>query len=86
MGAQVVESHLFERHRFRTPAYGRSNVPSNSLLDSPGVWESAGQAYLHEVLVTRTGIAATLAIIYAQARLCPPLKPQQCCLICVSYI
>ena len=50
------------------PTYGRSNVPQNSILDHAGVWENCNHGYLHEVLIKREGIAATLAIIYTQVR------------------
>jgi regulator of sirC expression with transglutaminase-like and TPR domain len=36
-----------------------------ALVDHPGVWEKAGHAYLNEVLVSRTGIPAALAIVLA---------------------
>ena len=65
---QVVKSQLFNEKQFRAPTYGRSNVPFNSILDHPGIWENASQAYLHEVLIRKKGIAATLAIIFAQVR------------------
>lgn len=35
------------------------------MVDHPGVWENAGHAYLNDVLVTKQGIAAALAVILA---------------------
>lgn len=68
---QVVKDQLFNEKSFRGPTYGRSNVPFNSNFDHPGIWENASQAYLHEVLIRKKGIAATLAIIFAQVRALP---------------
>jgi len=48
---------------FKVPAYGRSNLPKRSMLDHPGVWEDARMAYLHEVLVRRTGSPAACVIV-----------------------
>jgi sulfate adenylyltransferase subunit 1 (EFTu-like GTPase family) len=39
--------------------------PYAALVDHPGVWEKAGHAYLNEVLVSRCGIPAALAIVLA---------------------
>lgn len=63
---QVVKGQLFNDKQFKVPTYGRSKVPFNTLLDHPGIYENASQAYLHEVLIRKKGIAATLAIIFAQ--------------------
>ena len=83
---QAVRDQLFNERQFRGPTYGRSNVPFNSMLDHPGIWENASQAYLHEVLIRKKGIAATLAIIFAQVRqsqnhasLCAVAKPPSYC-------
>ena len=65
-----MEQRLFrDRQGFRVPTYGRSNVPQNSILDHAGVWENCNHGYLHEVLIKKEGIAATLAIIYTQVRI-----------------
>ena len=64
-----MEQRLFgDRQGFRVPMYGRSNVPENYILDHAGVWENCNHGYLHEVLIKKEGIAATLAIIYTQVR------------------
>lgn len=51
---------------YKAPAYGRSNLPKQSMLDHPGVWEDARMAYLNEVLVRKTGCPAALAILYCE--------------------
>ena len=51
---------------FQVPRYGRSNLPKQSMLDHPGVWEDARMAYLQEVLVRKTGSPAALVILYAE--------------------
>jgi hypothetical protein len=51
---------------FRLPPYGRSNLPKQSTLDHPGVWEDARMAYLNEVLVRKTGSPAALVILYCE--------------------
>lgn len=51
---------------FRVPAYGRSNLPKQSMLDHPGVWEDARMAYLNEVLVRKRGSAAALVILLCE--------------------
>lgn len=33
---QVVETFLWEQQHFRLPSFGRSNVPSNTVVDHPG--------------------------------------------------
>ncbi|PRW20351.1 hypothetical protein C2E21_9056 [Chlorella sorokiniana] len=60
-----IQRYLFEVQGFRVPGYGRSNLPDRAVVDHPGVWESAGHAYLNEVLVTKRGIPAALAIVLA---------------------
>lgn len=51
---------------YRTPPYGRSNLPARSVVDHAGVWEDARQAYLHEVLVRKSGTPAALVILYSE--------------------
>lgn len=51
---------------FKLPAYGRSNLPQQSMLDHPGVWEDARMAYLNEVLVRKTGSPAALVILLSE--------------------
>lgn len=51
---------------FRVPAYGRSNLPKQSMLDHPGVWEDARMAYLNEVLVRKRGSPAALVILLCE--------------------
>jgi hypothetical protein len=51
---------------FMCPAYGRSNLPPNKLIDHPGVWEDARLAYLNEVLVKKRGSPAALSILYCE--------------------
>ncbi|KAI7836487.1 hypothetical protein COHA_009639 [Chlorella ohadii] len=60
-----IQRYLFEVQGFKVPGYGRSNLPDRAIVDHPGTWESAGHAYLNEVLVTKRGIPAALAIILA---------------------
>jgi hypothetical protein len=67
----VVEGQLFGEREFRIPAYGRSNVPIDSILEHPGVWENPKHGYLHEVLIKKEGIAATLAIVFTQVPFIP---------------
>lgn len=50
---------------FRMPKLGRTNLPSKTVVDHPGVWEDARLGYLNEVLVKKQGGAAALAILYA---------------------
>ncbi len=33
---QVVETYLWQQQRFRLPHYGRSNVPTEAVVDHPG--------------------------------------------------
>lgn len=65
----MINDYLFREKGFGVPQYGRSNAPTESILDHPGVWEKPEAAYLNEVLIRKTGIAATLAILFAQARI-----------------
>lgn len=51
---------------YQVPAYGRSNLPQQSVLDHPGVWEDARMAYLNEVLVRKRGCPAALVILYCE--------------------
>ncbi|KAK9909325.1 hypothetical protein WJX75_000539 [Coccomyxa subellipsoidea] len=60
---QAIHRFLFEEQRFGLPAFGRSNIPSGQIMDNPGVYENAKYAYLHELLVTRKGVPAVLAIL-----------------------
>ncbi|CAL8467605.1 g7143 [Coccomyxa elongata] len=60
---QAIQKFLFEEQRFGLPAFGRSNIASGQVLDNPGVYENAKYAYLHELLVTRKGVPAVLAIL-----------------------
>lgn len=63
------------RHGWRRRAHDTRAALCNALLpalaaaaalvDHPGVWENAGHAYLNEVLVTKRGIPAALAIVLA---------------------
>ena len=86
---QVVQDTLFVGKRaFRIPNYGRSNLPANHILDHAGVYEQASHAYLHEVLIRKTGIPATLAIVYSQVKLLPAYLSKVDALlplICLSY-
>ena len=54
--------YLPSRLPSRPPA---TSPPHAALVDHPGVWEKAGHAYLNEVLVSRCGIPAALAIVLA---------------------
>lgn len=60
---KAIQKFLFEEQRFGLPAFGRSNIASGQVLDNPGVYENAKYAYLHELLVTRKGVPAVLAIL-----------------------
>ncbi len=60
---KVIQKFLFEEQRFGLPGFGRSNIASGQVLDNPGVYENAKYAYLHELLVTRKGVPAVLAIL-----------------------
>lgn len=60
---KAIHRFLFEKQRFGLPAFGRSNIPSGQIMDNPGVYENAKYAYLHELLVTRKGVPAVLAIL-----------------------
>ncbi|KAI3424327.1 hypothetical protein D9Q98_009880 [Chlorella vulgaris] len=62
---EAIQRYLYDKLGFRVAAYGRSNLPEGALVDHPGVWEKAGHAYLNEVLVSRCGIPAALAIVLA---------------------
>ncbi|EFN51564.1 expressed protein [Chlorella variabilis] len=62
---EALQRYLYDQQGFRVAAYGRSNLPEGALVDHPGVWEKAGHAYLNEVLVSRCGIPAALAIVLA---------------------
>ena len=64
--AQIVETYLYEEQRFRLPAFGRSNMPAGARVDSPGVWENAKYAYLHETLISKQGTPAALAIVFGE--------------------
>ena len=63
---QVVDNYLYSEQGFALPPSGSSNIPHGATVDHPGVWENASYAYLHQVLVTKRGIPATLAVVYAQ--------------------
>ncbi len=60
---QLIHRFLFEEQRFGLPAFGRSNIASGQVMDNPGVHENAKYAYLHELLVSRKGTPAVLAIL-----------------------
>lgn len=62
---QVVQKYLYEEQRFQLPLSNLSGALATSRVDHPGVWEKAQHAYLHEVLITKKGIAAVLAIVQA---------------------
>lgn len=62
----ALDRFLYQECQFTLPHYGRSNVPQQSVVDHPGVWENPRLAYLHEVLVCRRGIASSIAVIYAE--------------------
>jgi len=63
---QAIQRFLFEEQRFTLPSFGRSNIPSGVIMDNPGVYENAKYAYLHELLVSRKGVPAVLAILLEQ--------------------
>ncbi|GAB4816397.1 hypothetical protein N2152v2_003443 [Parachlorella kessleri] len=62
---EAVQQYVLRDKGFRPTAFGRSNVPGHSLVESPGVWEDARNAYLNEVLIRRQGIPAILLILVA---------------------
>lgn len=62
----AVLDYLFVEKGFSVPAYGRSNLPAGSVVDHPGVWEKAQRGYLNEVLVTKRGVPAALAVLAAE--------------------
>ena len=62
---QVVQKYLYSQQNFQTPFGATSGMPVDSIVDHPGVWENARHAYLHEVLISKKGIAAALAIVQA---------------------
>ncbi|GLC60253.1 hypothetical protein PLESTB_001591100 [Pleodorina starrii] len=63
---RVAERYLFEDVGFRMPEYGRSNLPANSLVDHPGVWEDCRLGYLHETLIRRVGHPACLGLLLGE--------------------
>ncbi|KAK9826657.1 hypothetical protein WJX74_008333 [Apatococcus lobatus] len=62
---QAVKEFLFTRQGFRLPGFGRSNIPEGTVVDHPGVWEDARQAYLSDTLISKRGIAASLGVLFA---------------------
>lgn len=61
----AIQRYLFHQQGFHTPGYGRSALPERSVVDHPGTWEVAAHANLHEVLITKKGVPAALAIVLA---------------------
>jgi hypothetical protein len=51
---------LFQQSGFQVT---QRRIPRNAVVDHPGVWESPSIAYLHSVLVKKSGMAACIAII-----------------------
>ncbi|CAD7704561.1 unnamed protein product [Ostreobium quekettii] len=60
----LMEKIFYAEQRFKVPPFLRSNIPDRSIVAHPGVWENAAYAYLHELLIRRVGIPATVAILY----------------------
>lgn len=60
-----MEDYLFVECDFGLPSFGISGVPAASVVAHPGVWEDARHAYVHEVLIRRTGCSAALAVLFA---------------------
>lgn len=60
----VVNAYLFEEKRIKVKQ-GRSGIPQNTLVDSPGVWERPQYAYVHSTLTNKMGSPASLAILMA---------------------
>ncbi|KAK9806023.1 hypothetical protein WJX73_006325 [Symbiochloris irregularis] len=63
---QVVQDYLFKTRGFDLPPFARSGLPQGVRVDHPGVWERPAFAYLHEALISRTAIAAVLAVITSE--------------------
>ncbi|KAG1677963.1 hypothetical protein FOA52_001381 [Chlamydomonas sp. UWO 241] len=62
----ALNDFLFVGQRISAAPFGRSNLPPNSVLDHPGVWEDARWGYLNETLIRRRGHPAAVAILYAE--------------------
>lgn len=62
---EAIVQFMYVQQRFQPPRWGRSALfgPNRSVVDHPGVWESPKLAYLNEVLITKRGIPAALAIV-----------------------
>lgn len=50
---QIIMDYLFVEKGFTVPAFGRSNVPAESVVQNPGVWEDSRLAYLSHALVAK---------------------------------
>lgn len=59
----AILQFIYEEQRFSSPRFGNSNLPARATVENPGVWEQARFAYLNEVLITREGIPAALAVV-----------------------
>lgn len=66
MSVQVVQDYLFKTRGFDLPPFTRSGLPQGVRVDHPGVWERPAFAYLHEALISRTAIAAVLAVLTSE--------------------
>lgn len=56
------QEFLFHQGGFQAPKKP-SSIPTQSVVAHPGVWESPSIAYLHSVLVKKSGMAACIAIV-----------------------
>ena len=58
-----LQAFFYDDMEYSIPTFGRSALRTGERVDHPGVWERPSFAYMHSVLIHKTGIPAMLAII-----------------------
>ena len=63
---EALESFLYQDLKIQCAPFGRSNLPPNSLIDHPGVYEDPRWAYLDQLLIRKKGHKSCVAILISE--------------------